>query len=368
MPTMMAWMLGYLVYNLTQLVVFLAGRSPTELDRMRCATGFTAYTPNYPEGQDMGQIFATTPYSPLGVALLVTAVFLTRLSCASYNMVNRAEKKRLMTQLHRLIRKNRLLHQRINVYHLSKTSPDQARIHARAPDRDKLAEDRVDLDKVDRAIKELQEQENDHLDTILAMLSERDEELKVHQNLVTARIKANLFMELLRENERDYYAIAIGLSFETVIDAVTEYCASCKFSHSVGSPDYESCMKDSPLDVSLRVLLSDFIGAIGFLVVIVTVIKLVHHFNLNAVHEHEHHPDAESDSSTDEDAAAEERYHDRRHAPALFSPRAQAAKQRQQLKQQAQENMPNQANVDANPLAPFEEGLCDSLLDVSSHH
>ena len=65
------------------LIAFISSKSPEELDRLRCATGFTAFTPNYPGAPEkLSTIFAMTPYSNFGLATLVLAVFLTKLALA----------------------------------------------------------------------------------------------------------------------------------------------------------------------------------------------------------------------------------------------------------------------------------------------
>jgi len=366
-PTMVAWMLGYLVYNLLQLIAFLAARSPTELDRMRCATGFTAYTPNYPEGQNLYQIFALTPFSPFGVATLVTAVLITKLSHAKFNMCTRVEKKKLMFKLHRLINRNRLVH-----YRRRKIAEKRNGVSAGGKPRAfKTSEIKINTRKVDLAIVELGDQPNDHLETIMDALTEKDEDLRTHAVLVKARINANLFMEILRANEADYYAIAIGLSFETVIDAVTEYWSSCEFSHNQGSPEYIACTNDSPLEVSLRVVLSDFIAAMGFLVVIIALIATFERFGLNAEHEKEEKEEkADSDSSSDEEYDMEQRHHDMRHAPARHTAAARQHHAKLHRKKTTPRHGPSvhaqieeMDNLEANPISsPGEDDLSHGLL------
>lgn len=225
--------------------------------------------------------------------------------------------------------------------------------------------------KVGKAILELDDQPNDHLETIMDALTENDAELRTHAVLVKARIKANLFMQLLRENETDYYAIAVGLSFETVIDAVTEYWSSCDFSHDHGSPEYIACTNDSPLEVSLRVVLSDFIAAMGFLVVIIALIVTFERLGLNKEHkEEEKEEKTDSDSSSDEEYVMEQRHHDMRHAPARHTTAARQHHAKLQRRKMTPRHGPSihaqieeMDNLEANPISsPGEDDLQIGLL------
>eukprot|EP00656_Telonema_subtile_P025981 TRINITY_DN2799_c0_g1_i1.p1 TRINITY_DN2799_c0_g1~~TRINITY_DN2799_c0_g1_i1.p1 ORF type:complete len:986 (+),score=277.36 TRINITY_DN2799_c0_g1_i1:93-3050(+) len=258
--TVTAWMLGYLVYTLLELTAFLTSHSQAELDRLRCSTGFTAFTPNYPGKLQMEDIFAMTPFSKFGVACMVLAVFLTKLAFAHYDMDVRETKKILMSEMHDLVCANRKLKRKVNLFkHLEHIEESVAEdleakyvANMAASPRGMNSEETLD-----RALLALRRTHQMHLETVVNTLIEDEEKLREHQKLCKHRVSANTFMEEFRRNEKDYFAVTIGLAFEAVIDAVTEWQANCQ---GLG------CSDKSPLAQAKRMLLADFVAALAFMI------------------------------------------------------------------------------------------------------
>merc|ERR1712048_254846 len=83
--TVQKFSIGYFVYFLWLQVEFQAGWSQDGLNKLRCVSGFTAFTPNFPEDEEIASVFTQTPFSRFGMAMLITGICVTIL--AKYRMI-----------------------------------------------------------------------------------------------------------------------------------------------------------------------------------------------------------------------------------------------------------------------------------------
>eukprot|EP00658_Telonema_sp_P-2_P071161 TRINITY_DN6046_c0_g3_i1.p1 TRINITY_DN6046_c0_g3~~TRINITY_DN6046_c0_g3_i1.p1 ORF type:complete len:282 (-),score=103.77 TRINITY_DN6046_c0_g3_i1:146-991(-) len=207
-----------------------------------------------------------SPFSKFGVACLVLALCITKLVFAHYDMDVREQKKILMTELHDLVCANRRLKRKVeHLKHLSEAEDSVIdELEAILAAKTSLSQD----ESLDKALLALRRTNQSQLEEVVGTLIEDELRLHEHQKLCKQRISANTFMEEYRRNEKDYFAVVVGLGFEAVIDTITEWQASCDFSHSKGTEGYEQCLLDSPLTKAKRVLLADFVAVLVCMVAI----------------------------------------------------------------------------------------------------
>ena len=254
-----------------------------ELDHLRCSNGFTAFTPSYPTGSSIDQIFAFTPYSKFGVVLVVLAVFLTQLTYARLQLAVVGERKRMMEEMSDMIHHSRDLQR-----HMKKCMDIEETVAENLEaELDHKGESLTKEERLDKAVLKLRREQKEHLTHIIEYMDQDEAHMKRHLRLLKSRVENNQFIVEYNENQAEYYGIVIGLSFELVIDALTEYWSSCDFLHSQGSDSFKECLEDNPLQKAQRVLVADFVGAFGTMLLIMGGLSLLIRLKVAGLHEEE---------------------------------------------------------------------------------
>ena len=209
-PTVCEWLLGYFTYDNIRLAVFIASKSQSEKDRLRCTDGFTAFTPNYPEADSIHEIMGMTPYSLFGLAIMVLAFFIASLAWARHKQQDRGERKQLMQRLHHLVKTNRRLMLRIKDLK-QRDANEQAEIRELEKKLEERNESKHKLarnEKQDLAVLRLLRLEHhDTLDLMVKSMVDSEKELRRQQHLVQARITAFcsvIFMHVLQTQTIHY--------------------------------------------------------------------------------------------------------------------------------------------------------------------
>jgi len=308
--TVQGFSVGYLIYMLWLQVQFQAGKSPAALDQLRCSNGFTAFTPNYPEAESLSAIYSAQPLSPFGMALLMTLLCVYSLAFDTQDMASRCDQKRLMMDLHGLVKRLRQMkHTCAKLEEMDEGLDEDIEEAEQAIAKIRPAKGWFDLENKQKVnvkknrLSALQGNEK-AVEFMISHLQGAQEDLKSHQDLIKKRVLANHYAENYLDNKKDAFAVVIGLAMEGVFEASTAYIASCEFMHPGNECGIKQCNAESNLHKASRTTIVDFIAAMAALLFVLGLKKILIAYEFIDPNEVE-----EDDLSDGSDTDGEEDHH-----------------------------------------------------------
>jgi len=302
----MKFCLGYLTLFILRQLEFQWQYDELAHDRLRCANGFTAFTPNYPEVEDLHAIFVMSPVGKFGFAVLTMAVCVTKMASDKHDMLIRHSQKILMEELHEVVRRHK---QASKVLAQAEQWEDEEenlivklqKLHADHDDLGEIAEEK------DRHLVQLHSQHERRLHKVAGYLTQNMRDLNQHHGLIKARIQKNTYWHCFLDNQADFFGVICGLSMEGVCEATISYVASCSFLHDKDACAKAACNEETELTTAQRKLIVQFIAA--FLITGLTVAWMWASTKIGMAKEVERPPEidlSEDVAEEDEDAVATE--------------------------------------------------------------
>jgi hypothetical protein len=317
--TVMKFMIGYYILFLWTQVLFQAGRSGNELERVRCTNGFTAFTPNFPEQNALSDIFAPSVLSKFGTAILLTVIAVSSLAYDKMMAKDRMERKVLMHDLHVVIKRIRQEDKLLKRFQYVDTELHHEQ-EEKAKAHQAIIEEHEGIHDIKYETEEAQQEHESELwelrmgdkreslsKMIVHIAAQAHTDLKSHAKLLKKQVDENRYSAAWLDNKAEALGVAIGLALEGVIESTTDEISSCDFLHAAGSCALAQCKADSELLTACRVLLVNFIAASAMLSLVLLFHYVMTTFGFESMkEEEEEHPNLGDESSSDDDDEDEE--------------------------------------------------------------
>jgi len=192
------------------------------MNQLRCSSGFTSFTPNYPEAESLESIFEAQPLSKFGMALLITFICVYSLAHDKWEMKEFIDRKKIMLDLHALVKRLRSTKRTVemlkkmdvdldaHIAELEQTIQETKQENASKGAglnwfdiKGKTKKEAENLKKMEEKKKNLEEMKGNEetVERMIEQLTGAQKDLCSHQDLIKKRVKANHYAQNYLDNK-----------------------------------------------------------------------------------------------------------------------------------------------------------------------